>query len=433
MKRTSIHIFAILLLFLFAAVRSTNATPQSAAPSVTLTWIPSIQPANEAVASWNIYRSMGNVTPYSLLSNVPAQPAIYLDAAVMAGSTYSYVVTAVDTSGIESIYSQCASVTIPGAVSLLAVTTTTLPAATVGASYTSYFAATGGSPPYSWSDSGVPGLTLSSAGLLSGTPTQSGTYTEIVTVTDSLGTVASASISVNVANATPAPISGAGFPSGLALYWPFDANDVSNGVVVDDSGNNNTGTVVGNALTVAGELNQALSFDGSTSYILAGTGVGGLSQSLTLAAWINTANASRTEAILSDFDASASGAGYIFTTDQNGNLDLRIGGSDLSGYPNYLTDPTTINDGEWHHVVVTISFELQTVAFYMDGNPTSSSPVNIVANGSGGAILQVAVNPWQGYGDYFTGAIEQVQIYNRALAASEVNSLYLMTGGSPSS
>jgi len=79
-----------------------------------------------------------------------------------------------------------ASVTIT--IAPLKVTTTSLPAATGGQSYTAALAATGGIAPYSWSvPPGMlpPGLSLSSAGEISGIPDVAGTYPFTVTVTDS--------------------------------------------------------------------------------------------------------------------------------------------------------------------------------------------------------------------------------------------------------
>ena len=70
----------------------------------------------------------------------------------------------------------------------LAVTTTSLPSAVLGVAYSVQLAATGGVAPYTWAISAgsLPtGLTLSSTGLLSGTPTASGSFTFTVQVTDS--------------------------------------------------------------------------------------------------------------------------------------------------------------------------------------------------------------------------------------------------------
>lgn len=75
----------------------------------------------------------------------------------------------------------------------LQITTPSLPGATVGTSYSASMAATGGLAPYTWSAiSTVPGtgswLTLSTAGVFSGTPSTAETETVLVQVTDSTGT-----------------------------------------------------------------------------------------------------------------------------------------------------------------------------------------------------------------------------------------------------
>ena len=68
-------------------------------------------------------------------------------------------------------------------------TTSTLPVAQVGVPYSFQFPALGGNPPLTWSLYGnkplPPGLALSSSGFLSGTPTEAGTFTFDVEVTDS--------------------------------------------------------------------------------------------------------------------------------------------------------------------------------------------------------------------------------------------------------
>jgi Putative Ig domain len=69
--------------------------------------------------------------------------------------------------------------------------TSPLPPATTGLPYSQILTASGGTPPYTWSvaSGALPnGIALSSAGTLSGTPTQSGTVTFTVMATDSTAT-----------------------------------------------------------------------------------------------------------------------------------------------------------------------------------------------------------------------------------------------------
>ena len=61
----------------------------------------------------------------------------------------------------------------------IAITTSSLPGGTVGGAYTATLAASGGTPPYSWSvvSGQLPaGLRLSNSGVISGTPTASGSF-----------------------------------------------------------------------------------------------------------------------------------------------------------------------------------------------------------------------------------------------------------------
>lgn len=77
----------------------------------------------------------------------------------------------------------------------LQVTTTALTGGEVGQAYSATLTATGGVPPYTWSvaagSSLPPGLVLSSAGAISGTPTTPGNYSTTIQVKDS-GTSGSA-------------------------------------------------------------------------------------------------------------------------------------------------------------------------------------------------------------------------------------------------
>lgn len=65
------------------------------------------------------------------------------------------------------------------------VTTASLPTGTVGSAYAVQMQASGGTAPYHWSATGLPpGLSLSSSGLLSGTPTSAGAFNPAFTAFD---------------------------------------------------------------------------------------------------------------------------------------------------------------------------------------------------------------------------------------------------------
>jgi Putative Ig domain len=93
---------------------------------------------------------------------------------------------------------------------LLAISAATLPGATAQTAYSASLSVTGGSAPYSWliiQGSLPSGLSLSSAGQISGTPAQTGTFAFTVQVTDSsspAGT-ANANLSITVAAAAQSP------------------------------------------------------------------------------------------------------------------------------------------------------------------------------------------------------------------------------------
>jgi hypothetical protein len=94
-------------------------------------------------------------------------------------------------------------------VAPLAVTTTSLPGGQVGSAYGPVtLAATGGVTPYSWSvtpGSLPPGLSLSTGGVISGTPASYGTFVFTVTVSDSESPAMTASRALSI-TVKPAPL-----------------------------------------------------------------------------------------------------------------------------------------------------------------------------------------------------------------------------------
>lgn len=103
--------------------------------------------------------------------------------------TYSVLYTCTDSAGSPTIANKNLSITIAAGVvvTALQITTGSIPNGTVGSAYSATISATGGTTPYTFSiTTGVisAGLTLSSAGAITGTPTAAGNYSFTVRATD---------------------------------------------------------------------------------------------------------------------------------------------------------------------------------------------------------------------------------------------------------
>jgi hypothetical protein len=118
------------------------------------------------------------------------------------GAQFSIVVS----NAAGSVTSTSAALTVGSVVATLQISTAQLPGGTVTGGYSATLAATGGSMPYTWSllSGSLPnGLTLSSVGLVSGTPSLAGSFPFSVQVKDASSLTASRNFSVNVASPTP--------------------------------------------------------------------------------------------------------------------------------------------------------------------------------------------------------------------------------------
>ena len=147
----------------------------------------------EAAVSQQITAS-GGTPPYTFSSSGPLPPGLTLSSngAIRGTPTtagnYRFMITATDSSNPANSGSQ--RYTLQVAPVTITLSPSTLSAATVGAAVSQQITASGGTPPYTFSSSGPlpPGLTLSSNGAISGTPTTVGSYQFTMKATDASGT-----------------------------------------------------------------------------------------------------------------------------------------------------------------------------------------------------------------------------------------------------
>ena len=140
-----------------------------------------------------------------------------IDIQVPTGATSGNVIVTVG-----GAPSNGSSLSIGGVPAALSITTSTLPSGTVGTAYNQTLAASNGTTPYTWAVSAgtLPaGLSLSTAGVLSGTPTGTGTVNFTAQVTDNVAATDTQdlSITINAVGGGSAPTISAVSPSTAAI------------------------------------------------------------------------------------------------------------------------------------------------------------------------------------------------------------------------
>lgn len=205
---------------------------------------------------------------------------------------------------------------------------------------------------------------------------------------------------------------------GLIGWWTMDTNDMSStgATLYDKSGQNNNGTVTGTT-TSTGRIGQSRTFNGTSDTIIAADnaslrfGVG----SFTLSAWIKTSNTNDRN-IIDKYAATGGGGQYSMQISSN---KLRCWTWNAA-YGPVQSSNTTITDNKWHHVLCSVSSDGTTVTVYVDGAADGSNTAT-AKNSDSDSTFKIGSNSTP---TYFTGSLDDVRIYNRALSAAEVAQLY---------
>lgn len=256
---------------------------------------------------------------------------------------------------------------------------------------------------YQWSFNGtnLAGETGSSLLLTNVQFANAGTYS--VGVSNSAGTTnVGAILSVNPPPPCTPP------PSQLVGWWRAESN-------ASDSGGTNNGSLGGNTAYGAGRVGTAFAFDGNGDGIQLGNVSSLQLQNMTIETWIKRSSTS-----FVSFGSYGNGVlfgygsgGYGLYLDPSGQLALsKIGES-------ATTSSASVTDTAFHHVAVTKS--ASTVVFYVDGiaYPASAYDPGFVFS-TGVAIGAKG----DGFDNSFFGSIDELAVYSRALAASEIQSIY---------
>ena len=210
---------------------------------------------------------------------------------------------------------------------------------------------------------------------------------------------------------------------GLVGYWPL--NEGSGTVATDHSGNGNIGTLSGTTIPnwTTGKRGGALNFDGLSGYVNIPSipASSFTNKSFSWSAWVKgVENGSPINMPVIGY-----GSGSWF----------RLGFRQISGvwgFDSYYDGVTNarvicgpaVSSTQWVHLVVVAQYG-GNISCYQNG-VLAGSPlayVNNVTDASGFGI-GTGVGSYSPWGDYFSGSIDDVRIYNRLLSQSDVTALY---------
>src|SRR5438552_3814279 len=266
-------VFLVILLGIFSTgcsgLASTTTTgPVATAPSIT------IQPTSKAVTAGQTASFSVAATGTAPLNYQWKKNGIAVSGA--SSSAYTTPATSTSDSGAQftvivsnsagSVTSSAGVLTVSASIPALQITSSQLPGGTVGSAYSATLNASGGSTPYPWSvtSGALPnGLTLNSAGSVSGTPSIRGSFPFTVQAQDAAAHSASASLTITVsASIPPLQITGSQLPDGTvgsAYSATLNASggstpyswSVSSGTLPTGLSLSSTGTISGTP-TVAG-------------------------------------------------------------------------------------------------------------------------------------------------------------------------------------
>jgi hypothetical protein len=210
--------------------------------------------------------------------------------------------------------------------------------------------------------------------------------------------------------------------SGLVGHWKFnESGNVS--TAADSSGQGNNGTLTNfpanpSANWVAGKIGNALNFDGTNDYVNIGNpGVLNFSTGgFTISVWLKGAITGGSTRGIVRKESLSGGDIRIVASQSTG--DLRFFIDDGAGQGG-IYSATNVLDNNWHHAALLVT--TTNVYGYVDGIQVISDTHD---NGLTTNSNNWTIGATNASSEYFSGFIDDVRFYNRALSTQEIGNLY---------
>jgi parallel beta-helix repeat protein len=210
--------------------------------------------------------------------------------------------------------------------------------------------------------------------------------------------------------------------SGLVAHWKFD--EKSGTTACDSSGNAHTGTLTHGPIWTTGKVGGALYFDGIDDVVtVLNSNSLNLASSFTVSAWVNPAST------FADFRSviAKNGSYYLYASSTGFCGDGSPFGYGENRPGATVCQPSPIPANTWTHL--TLVYSGSTLTLYRNGVAVNSVSASGTLPASSGS-LQIAASQ---FGEYFKGLIDEVRVYNTALTATDIQSMYQQESDSASS
>ena len=216
--------------------------------------------------------------------------------------------------------------------------------------------------------------------------------------------------------------------NGLVGWWPFNGN------ANDESGNGNNGTVNGVSLTSDrfGNINKAYNFvQGNTINIINNPSIDNLNLA-SVNLWFKTNTTSNSQLFKKGNSLSLSSGEQIsiqlnYNNGINGFFSAKYNSNCVAGngWFNCSDNSISLNNNNWH--MMTAVIDSDSLKYFVDGVFISGIVVpnnNMDVCNSGGISLG---KNWNSDPDYYTGIMDDIGFWNRALTQQEITNLYTST------
>ena len=200
-------------------------------------------------------------------------------------------------------------------------------------------------------------------------------------------------------------------PSGLVAWLPADGN-------LANLGSGVTSTFATGAVTFgSGVVGQAFSFSGSAALVTVGASADlNLQTAVTIAAWVKPANFATAGVI------AGRPSGYQLDVLTNGHVRFAFPSGANGNVNKFLDSVSSLPTTSFSFVTATYDSSAGLINVYVNGVLESSTQTS--------GLIDSMTAPFQigGFsnpaGSYYTGLIDEVQLFNRAVTASEIQTVY---------